>query len=213
MSFIPEIPVILSFAIASLILAATPGPDMTLFVARTLSDGRAAGFACVAGAMTGILIHTLMVALGLSALVVASPAAFTALKWIGAAYLLFLAIQAIRHGSVLSVSRAQTSRKPLSRHWAQGLGVNLLNPKIILFFMTFLPQFVNARDPHITGKLIFLGFSFVIISLPVVIAIVLGAQQIASWLKENPRAMRIIDWLFAGIFSLFAVRILLTQAR
>ena len=186
---------------------------MTLFVARTLSDGRAAGFACVAGAMTGIFIHTLMVALGLSALVVASPAAFTALKWVGAAYLLFLAIQAIRHGSVLTVGKTEASRKPLSRHWAQGLGVNLLNPKIILFFMTFLPQFVNAHDPHITGKLIFLGFSFVIVSLPVVAAIVLGAQQIAAWLKRHPGAMRVMDWLFAGIFSLFAVRILLTQAR
>lgn len=213
MSFLPDLPVILSFSIASLILAATPGPDMTLFVARTLSDGRAAGFACVAGAMTGIAIHTLMVALGLSALVVASPTAFLVLKWVGALYLLFLAVQAIRHGSALNVATTSASRKPLYRHWAQGLGVNLLNPKIILFFMTFLPQFVDAHDPEITGKLMFLGFLFVVVSIPVVSAIVMGAQEIAVWLKRNPRAMRVMDWLFAGIFSLFAVRILLTQAR
>ena len=213
MEFIPGLPTLLAFLAASVVLAITPGPDMTLFISRALSDGRAAGFACVAGAMTGITVHTLMVALGLSALVVASPTAFFALKAVGAAYLMWLAIQAIRQGSSLSLPAAGPSGRGLVTNWAQGLGVNLLNPKIILFFMTFLPQFVAASDPHITGKLIFLGMFFVVASTPIVIGIVLGAHGLAGWLKRKPQVMRITDYIFASVFSVFALKILFAQSR
>ncbi|SOE16875.1 threonine/homoserine/homoserine lactone efflux protein [Hoeflea halophila] len=213
MHFIPDYPTLLAFLAASVVLAITPGPDMTLFVSRALSDGRAAGFACVAGAMSGITVHTLMVALGLSALVVASPTAFFALKAVGAAYLMWLAIQAIRKGSSLTLPVSGRSGRGVMANWAQGLGINLLNPKIILFFMTFLPQFVAASDPHITGKLIFLGMFFVVVSTPIVIAIVLGAHSLASWLKRKPQVMRIVDYVFASVFSIFALKIFLTQGR
>ena len=96
MTFIPDPSTIAQFAIATFIIAITPGPDMTLFVGRALSEGRAAGFACMSGALTGIVIHTALVALGLSALIVASPQAFFALKIFGAGYLVWLAWQAIR---------------------------------------------------------------------------------------------------------------------
>ncbi len=213
MDFVPDLSTILAFSAASLVLALTPGPDMTLFISRALSDGRAAAFACVLGAFTGITLHTLMVAIGLSALVVASPTAFLVLKVAGAAYLMWLAIQAIRKGSSLTVGDRGPSGRSMVSNWAQGLSVNLLNPKIILFFMTFLPQFVAASDPHITGKLIFLGLLFVVESIPIVIAIVLGAHGLAVWLKRQPKVMRVIDYVFAAVFSLFAVRILFTQAR
>jgi len=213
MDFIPDFSTLFAFFVASIVLAITPGPDMTLFVSRALSDGRAAGFACVAGAMSGITVHTLMVALGLSALVVASPAAFFALKAVGAAYLMWLAIQAIRKGSSLTLPVSRPSGRGIMANWAQGLGVNLLNPKIILFFMTFLPQFVAASDPHITGKLIFLGMFFVVVSTPIVIGIVLGAHGLAGWLKRKPQVMRIVDYVFAAVFSVFALKILLAQSR
>ena len=100
--FVPDLAVIVPFALATLVIAITPGPDMTLFVGRALSQGRAAGLACMAGAMTGVLIHTLLVALGLSALIVASPQAFLQLQMFGAAYLVWLASQANRHGSAFS---------------------------------------------------------------------------------------------------------------
>src|SRR5262245_66039070 len=96
MLFVPDATTIIQFAIATFIIAITPGPDMTLFVGRALSQGRAAGFACMAGAMTGIVVHTTLVAFGLSALILASPQAFLALKVGGAGYLVFLAWQAIR---------------------------------------------------------------------------------------------------------------------
>jgi threonine/homoserine/homoserine lactone efflux protein len=213
MDFIPEFAVIAQFAIATLIIAITPGPDMTLFVGRTLSQGRAAGLACMAGAMTGILIHTLLVALGLSALIVASPQAFLALKIFGAGYLIWLAVQAIRKGAAFSPEKAAGPQRSLAGNWAMGIAINLLNPKIVLFFMTFLPQFVSASDPHAPQKLLFLGLLFIPISLPVTVPMVLAADGFASMLKRMPRVIRVIDYLFAGIFSAFAIRILTASAR
>ncbi|MET0575221.1 MAG: LysE family translocator [Mesorhizobium sp.] len=213
MTFIPDWPIILQFAIATFIIAITPGPDMTLFVGRALSEGRAAGFACMFGAMSGIIIHTTLVALGLSALIVASPEAFLALKIGGAGYLVWLAYQAIRHGSAFSPEKTSGERRSLFQNWAMGLGINLLNPKIILFFMTFLPQFVSTSDPHAPGKLFFLGLLFIPLSLPLTTPMVIAADKFAGLLRKSPKVTRVVDYLFAGVFSAFALKILTAQAK
>ena len=213
MSFVPDLPILLQFALATLVIAITPGPDMTLFVGRALSQGRAAGMACMFGAMTGVVVHTSMVALGLSALIVASPEAFLALKIFGAGYLMWLAWQAIRHGSAFAPDTRRASSRSLARNWATGVGINLLNPKIILFFMTFLPQFVSVDDPHAAGKLFFLGLSFIPLSLPVTIPMVLAADGFSGLLRKSPKITRVIDWMFAGVFSAFAFRILTASAK
>ncbi|MFU0506149.1 LysE family translocator [Pseudaminobacter sp. NGMCC 1.201702] len=213
MTFIPDTATILQFAIATFIISITPGPDMTLFVGRALSQGRAAGFACMSGAFTGILIHTTLVALGLSALIVASPQAFLVLKIGGALYLVWLAWQAIRHGSAFSPERKRGAANTLFQNWATGLGINLLNPKIILFFMTFLPQFVSPHDPHAPGKLFFLGVLFIVLALPLTAPMVIAADRFAGLLKKNPKATRVVDYLFAGVFSVFALKILTAQAK
>lgn len=213
MSFVPETATVVQFAIATFIIAITPGPDMTLFVGRALSEGRAAGFACMAGAMTGCVIHTTLVALGLSALIVASPQAFLALKIGGAGYLVWLAWQAIAKGSAFSPDAARRTPRPLMQNWMTGVGINLLNPKIILFFMTFLPQFVSASDPHAPGKLFFLGFLFIVVSLPLTMPMVIAADRFAGLLRKSPRVTRIVDYLFAGVFSAFALKILTAQTK
>lgn len=213
MSFIPDLAVIAPFALATVIIAITPGPDMTLFVGRALSEGRAAGLACMFGAMTGCLIHTTLVVVGLSALIVASPEAFMALKVVGAGYLVWLAYQAIRHGSAFNPDGRKGAGHTMLQNWATGVGINLLNPKIILFFMTFLPQFVSVDDPHASGKLFFLGLMFVVVSLPITIPMVLAAHGFAGLLKRSARVMRVVDYLFAGVFSAFAIRILTAQAK
>ena len=213
MSFIPETTLLVQFAIATIIIAITPGPDMTLFVGRALSEGRAAGFACMFGAMTGIVIHTALVALGLSALIVSSPEAFLVLKIGGAGYLVWLAFQAIFKGSAFSPDTTKRAARPLVQNWATGLGINLMNPKIILFFMTFLPQFVSASDPHAPGKLFFLGIMFIVVSLPVTAPMVIAADRFSGLLRKSPRVTRIVDYLFAGVFSAFAIKILTAQAR
>jgi threonine/homoserine/homoserine lactone efflux protein len=213
MNFIPDLAIIVQFAIATFIISVTPGPDMTLFVGRALSEGRAAGFACMLGAFTGIMIHTALVALGLSALIVASPQAFLALKVIGALYLVWLAVQAIRHGSAFSPEKRQGAGHSLFQNWMTGLGINLLNPKIILFFMTFLPQFVSAHDPNAPGKLFFLGMLFIPLALPIVVPMVVAADKFSRLLRKNPTLTRIVDYLFAGVFSVFALKILTAQTK
>ena len=210
MAFLPDPATMVTFTLACLVLVLTPGPDMTLFVGRSLSEGRASGMASMLGALTGNVIHTLLIAFGLSALIAASAQAFFVVKIAGAVYLLWLAVQSIRHGSALSVTPDKTAR-PLSRVFATGVLVNLLNPKIILFFLTFLPQFVAASDPDAAAKMLFLGLYMVLFSLPFCAGMVLMAEGFSKSLRRSPRIMRAIDWLFAGIIGGFAMKILLTS--
>jgi threonine/homoserine/homoserine lactone efflux protein len=213
MTFVPDASTLIQFAIATLILAVTPGPDMTLFVSRTLSQGRASGFASMAGALTGTLVHTTLVVVGISALIVASPSSFFALKIFGAGYLLFLAWQALAKGSAFSPVLKKGPSISLRRSFAAGMGVNLLNPKIILFFMTFLPQFVSAHDPHAPSKLFFLGVMFITLSIPVTAPMVFAAEKFSSAMKASPKATKIVDYLLAGVFCAFALKILTAQTK
>jgi len=215
MEYVPGLATLLAFSAATLLLAATPGPDMTLSISRALKDGRAAGLAVILGTNVGIMVHTMLVAFGVSALIIASPLAFAILKTGGAAYLCWLAFQAVRKGSkfVIKEEDPQTARGSNLSAFLNGFWVNLLNPKVIIFFMTFLPQFVSASDPNVTGKLLFLGGLFMVVALPVVVGIVLAADFLSGWLQSNPKVLRGIDYTFAGVFSIFAVKILLTQSR
>lgn len=212
MTFIPDFAVLAAFTLAAAILTITPGPDMTLFLSKTLQQGRKAGAAAVFGAASGIVVHSLFAALGISALLAASATAFSILKYAGALYLIYLAVQALRHGSAFSLDETTKRRENLSQIWLQGLTINLLNPKIVLFFVTFLPQFVSVHDPYAAGKLLFLGFYFIALALPSCLAMVLGASAFARTLKSSPRAMRAFDWLFAGIMGAFALKLLAARA-
>lgn len=212
-AFVPDLPVILAFALAAFVLAVTPGPDMALFVSRTMNWGRSHGFATVLGALTGIAVHTMLVAFGISVLIVTAPALFWALKILGALYLVWLAIQAIRDGGGILVAKAAGQRPSWRQSYLTGLGINLTNPKVALFFVTFLPQFVSAADPAAPGKLMFLGLEFVVVSLPVVIAVVLFAEWLTRTLKENQWVGKALNWSFAAVFMAFAATILLAEGR
>ncbi len=213
MDFLPSLPTLLAFSAASVLLAATPGPDMTLSISRALAQGRNAALFVVVGTSLGIVIHTMLVAFGVSALITASPTAFLILKTGGAAYLLWLAIQAVRYGSNLTVMKVEETRGTPLANIMSGFAVNLLNSKVIIFFMTFLPQFVTANDPAVTHKLLFLGFFFIFICSPFNLAVIFAADRLAGWLQANKHVLRGIDYTFAGVFSIFAAKIFLTQAR
>jgi threonine/homoserine/homoserine lactone efflux protein len=212
MDFLPSLPVLAAYAVAVVALTLTPGPDMTFFLGKAVTAGRTAGSAAMLGAATGILVHTVLVALGLSALLAASATAFLALKVAGAIYLAWLALEALRHGSGLNLDRIAARPERLSRVYLKGLGINLLNPKIIMFFVTFLPQFVSPHDPHAAAKLVFLGVTFVVVAVPICLTMVAFAARLAHVLKRSPRIMRGIDWLFAAVMGSFAVRLLLARA-
>ncbi|EFL89668.1 LysE family translocator [Ahrensia sp. R2A130] len=218
MPVIPELSIILAFTGAALLLAITPGPDMTLFLGRTIAYGRAAGLASLTGAATGTVVHTILVVAGISALLVASPTGFWMLKIVGALYLAWLAIDAIRNGSTLrldpdSVEKKTDRRGDVVPAFLFGIGINLLNPKIVLFYMTFLPQFVSINDPDAQGKMLFLGLFFPLITWPFLALMILGAERVAHTLTKRPAVARGIDWLFASVFGFFAVKILLAEGK
>lgn len=208
---LPDADVLAAFTAAAFVLIVTPGADMTLFVGQTLAGGRRRGLVSMLGTMTGLFLHAMLASVGLSALLAASAAAFAAVKIAGAGYLVWLAVATLRHGSALSPD-AGGGPQPLRRVYLTGLGVNLLNPKIILFFVTFLPQFVAADDPAAGQKLMLLGFYFIALALPACTAIILAAERFVGALRRSPRIMRGIDWLFAGMMSAFAVRLLLARS-
>lgn len=212
-SFVPDLPVLLSFAVATFVLMITPGPDMALQMSRAINYGRAHGLAAMFGAMTGIMVHTTLVAFGISVLILAAPPLFMALKIAGAVYLIWLAWQAIVHGGGLRLAEAAKKPPTLWQSFATGLGINLLNPKVVLFFVTFLPQFVEAHDPAAAGKLLFLGAQFVVLSIPLGFLIVFAAEKLADAFKRSKWVERALNWSFAAIFTAFAATILTAQAR
>jgi threonine/homoserine/homoserine lactone efflux protein len=209
----PDPSVLAPFALAVVVIALTPGPDMAFFLGRAVTQGRAAGLAAMAGATAGILVHTTLVAVGLSALIVAAPTLFLALKLAGALYLAWLAVQAIRHGSALRLPNRPAARASLGATFASGLAINLLNPKIVIFFMTFLPQFVRPGDPQAAGQLVTLGLLFIAIALCITVPMIFAADRVASLFRSRPRVSRAIDWLFASVFAAFAAHLLLGRGR
>ena len=211
--FVPDISVILAFAVAAFILTITPGPDMAFQLSRAINYGRAHGIAAVFGGITGIFVHTSLAAFGISVLIVAAPPLFLALKIAGAIYLVWLAWQAIRHGGGLRIAGPAKREPTLRESFALAMGTNLLNPKVVLFFVTFLPQFVTAGDPNAPGKLFFLGVEFIVVTLPFGIAMVFVAEGLVRAFTRSRWIERAINWAFAGVFATFAAVILTAQAR
>ncbi|MES0868022.1 LysE family translocator [Pseudovibrio sp. SCP19] len=208
MYFVPELSVMAGFTVAAFILSITPGPDMTFFMSKTLTQGRKAGLMAIVGATNGVMIHAFLAAVGISALLAASEFAFQILKTVGALYLVYLAFQILRNGSALSLEEGEASRETARAIWVKAVTINLLNPKVVLFFVTFLPQFVSASDPYATSKLLFLGFFFILLNVPSSLVMVFGASAVSKFLRNSPRVMRILDYSFAGIMAAFAVKLL-----
>ena len=211
--FFPSPSLAAAYVVACLLLAATPGADMALFLSRTLAGGRAEGFAAQAGANAGLVVHTCAAALGLSALLAASAHAYETVKIAGTIYLVWLAWRAVRHGSALKLKAGASASGGLRGALASGFLINVTNPKIVLFFVTFLPQFIGVSDPHASAKLFVLGFGFIAITTAVNAVVILVAGRFVAAAKRNPRALRIFDYGFAALMSAFAARLVWNEAR
>ncbi len=204
----------LLFAAAVLVLNATPGVDLVLVLARTLQHGRRAGLAASLGICAGSVGHALAAAFGLAALLATSAAAFTAIKWAGAAYLLWLAVgmarEAARPSGGDAPAPADADRRAVRPALAfrQGLLTNLLNPKVALFFLALLPQFIASDAAHKTLAFLVLGGWFVLQSLAFLVVFVLLTAPLARW-RPGPPVRRSLQGagalLFAGLAARLAV--------
>lgn len=178
----PTLPVLASFAAASLALLVIPGPAVIYIVNRSVADGRRVGVVSVLGVELGSLVHVVAAALGLSALLAASATAFTAVKWFGAAYLVYLGVRTLSRapgaiGSVAAVSARTAFR--------QGAIVQILNPKVALFFLSFLPQFVNPDRGGTVLQATMLGLVFVVLATASDMAYALTASAIRGPLMRS----------------------------
>jgi threonine/homoserine/homoserine lactone efflux protein len=177
------------FVIASLALIATPGQDMIYVLTRSLAQGRFAGVCSAIGVCLGILVHTALAAFGLGAILQASEGLFFALKLVGAAYLVYLGIRLLLARGVSSLAGA--SAAPLSALglvW-QGILSNVTNPKIVLFFFAFLPQFVDPSSANATRDLVFLGVLYAVLALPVKSAVALAAGSLSERILRRPSTL------------------------
>lgn len=198
----------LLFATAVLVLNATPGVDLLLTVTRTLQGGARAGAAAALGIELGCIVHALAAAFGLAALLAVSATAFTLLKWAGAAYLLWLAWGMARtawRGSAPAAQAPDAAPRSLAAEVRVGLLTNVLNPKVALFFLAFLPQFIAPSTPDKTLAFLGLGAWFVLQSGLFLIGVVLLAAQ-ARRLPASPRLGRWLHGLGAALFAGLAVR-------
>lgn len=211
--FLPELPTMFAFGGAVVLLTLVPGPDLVLFLSRTIAFGRPHGYAALAGAMTGLFLHATLAAFGLSLLLAAAPTLFFALKLAGALYLLWLAVGALRAGAGFVLPATAGAAPPLLNSYLTGLGINLLNPKIVMFFVTFLPQFVDRDDPQAGPRLFALGIEFIIIALPLVSLMIYAAGALTRLLSTRPGVTRGLNLATAGLFASFAVALLTAEAR
>jgi len=192
------------FAASLLIFNLTPGPDLLFTLARTLQHGRRVGVAAAFGIGSGCLVHTSAAAFGLAALLAASAEAFTLVRWVGAAYLLWLAIGLLRApASVALDDAAQAAPASTVDSWRvfrQGFLTNALNPKVAVFFLAFLPQFIDADAPHKTLAFLFLGAWFTVQGVVVLTLFVVAVAPLRRW--QPSKAWRLS--LRAGGAALFA---------
>lgn len=197
----------LLFVTASTALALSPGPDNLFVLTQSAINGRLAGLLVTVGICLGLVVQTLLVALGIAMLFKTSPLAFAILKYLGAAYLLYLAWQAFRSGPAQWQSNAENPLKSW-RLIARGALMNLTNPKVVIFFLAFLPQFVEAEAGAVTAQLVTLGVLFMASAALVFSSVAIAGDYLATHFRESERAQRWLNRMAGGVFVGLALRLI-----
>jgi threonine/homoserine/homoserine lactone efflux protein len=204
----------LSYLVAALIVIASPGPDSLNSLAIGISRGRREGVAYALGVGVGCLTHTVWAMLGISAIVAASATLFNAIKWIGVAYLVWLGIQSLRSkGSIAAMGSVQQSGNAAQR-FRQGVLTNALNPKVMLFFLAFLPQFVDPqRGAAVIWQLGLMGLTFTVITALAYSALAWSAGSVGARLVKQPRIALWLERATGVVFIAMAARLALAERK
>ncbi|MGZ9164030.1 MAG: LysE family translocator [Anaerolineales bacterium] len=191
-------------------LIIAPGPDMFYVITRGMAHGRKAGMLSAIGVICGILVHTTAAALGLTLIVQSSPFAFLLVKFAGATYLLYLGIKAWRDKSTFSLPSPTSVTNSHALFW-QGVLSNVLNPKIAIFFLAFLPQFVDKGGSHIALQMVILGLTFAIMGLCFLLVVGYSSGTVGGWLTRRPHYAQYLQRLAGGILIGLGIRLALTK--
>lgn len=195
------------FTLACLALTATPGPDMLLIASRSISQGRASGFATLAGIQIGTYCHALAAALGLSQLFLVVPLAYDVVRYAGAAYLLYLAWKTIRSAGTTLAPTAGLQRHSVGAVFRQGLVTNLLNPKMALFVLALFPQFVRPDAGSVALQIMMLATVLNLIGIVVNGAVIVTASRLGRAFAGRGRLRRLPQLLLGTVFAGLAVRL------
>jgi threonine/homoserine/homoserine lactone efflux protein len=201
------------FVVSGLLLNIMPGPDSLLIMTRSATQGWRAGSAAALGIGTGTFVHIFAAALGLSAILATSAAAFTVVKLLGAAYILYLAVGMLlsKRGAGDAATPPALAPLPLRRIYAQGILTNVLNPKVALFFLAFVPQFIDANAPYKALAFIVLGAIFNINGMLWCHALALFTAQARARLKLNPAVTQWLNRATGGLFVWLGVKLALAK--
>lgn len=203
---------IVLFMVSALALNLSPGPSILYILSRSIGQGREAGLVSVLGLATATLVHAVAMALGLSTLFLYSPLAFAVVKYLGAAYLVYLGIGALLSRGALQPA---TSAAPLSLGavYRQGVVTDLLNPKVALFFIAFLPQFVDPAAGSPITQILFFGLLFHVTGVPVNFMVALAGGRFATLLARRPGWARVQNWLTGTVLIGLGLRLALSEQR
>jgi threonine/homoserine/homoserine lactone efflux protein len=203
-------PDIALFLVASALLTIAPGPDIVYVLTRAIAQGPRAGVAAALGFATGCIFHTLLAALGIAALIRSSDVAFNIARYAGAIYLAWIGIQALRHRAAFSVQGASDARG-LGLIYRQSVLGNMMNPKVTLFFLAFLPQFVDAKAGHVGVQMALLGAIFMVQTAVIFGAVAAFSGWIGAWIRRKPVVGERLN-IFAGLtFIALGIRVALPR--
>ena len=205
-----EIGTFFYFLTASILLTVAPGPDILYLLTKSLASGAKCGIILAAGLVSGIVFHTFLVMAGVAAIIQNSAVAMTALKIFGAAYLIFLAwksFKAAKRGSKLSMQKSDAENNFFALY-RRGVLMNVLNPKVLLFFLAFLPQFVNLSNKNASLQIIFLGVTFAAQAFIIFSIVATGAGKVRKVLLQKKNLAQILNFVEAAVLAIIAVTLL-----
>lgn len=200
-----------SFLTSALLLNLSPGPDIAFILGQTLRGGRKAGFAAVGGVWSGTLVHVALASLGLSAILASSATAFALVKWAGAAYLIYLGFLALRSDGGEFVADVQEHVISNWRVLQQGVLVSLMNPKVAIFFLAFLPQFVVEGAGPVWAQLALHGCLVIVVAAVIEPPLVLLGDRLSGGLRARPGIGRWLDRMMGGVFIALGIRLALQE--
>ena len=201
------------YVVASLALIATPGPDMIYVVTRGVAQGRRAALVSACGVCSGLAVHTSFAAIGLSALLAQSAATFSVVKYAGAAYLIYLGVKTLLSEESFAFSGEMRPTKGLAGVFFQGVASNVLNPKVALFFLAFLPQFVSPHAGSAVVQMLILGAVFALLGLLCLTLVAHFSGSLGERLGGSPRFARALRWFSGSVLVGLGLRLALPEHR
>lgn len=203
---------LLLFLTASLALIVAPGPDNILVLTRGIAQGRGAALVSAAGASVGLVVHSTFAAVGISALLQQSATAFSVVKYAGAAYLIYLGIKTLLDRESFAVA-GEAAPARLGSIFFQGVASNVLNPKVALFFLAFLPQFANPAADGATPRLLALGLTFALLTWMIFSVLGYFSGSLGNWLVSRPKLAEGLRWMTGGVLVGLGLRLALPDRR